>query len=110
MFSLTDALGRRDKKQLFVLYQKAKMNKSAAEEIHGILFWQIKAMLQAAAAKNAQDSGLNPYVYQKSLASLKNFSEQELKAISSRLVSIYHEARRGMVDFDVALEKFILEV
>ena len=110
IFSLTDALGKRDKKQLFVLYQKAKMNGNAAEEIHGILFWQIKAMLQAQASKNAEEAGLNPYVYQKSFGFLRNFSKDELAAISSRLVSMYHEARRGMADFDVALEKFIIEV
>ncbi len=110
IFSLTDAFGRRDRKQLWVLYTKAKMNDIAAEEIHGILFWQVKAMLQAAGAGSAAAAGLNPFVYQKSQGFLRNFKEGEVKAISSRLVSIYHEARRGIRDFDTALEKFILEV
>lgn len=110
IFSLTDAFGRRDRKQLWVLYIKAKMNEVAAEEIHGILFWQVKAMLQTAQATSAKDAGLNPFVYQKSQGFLRNYSEAEVKAISSRLVSIYHQARRGIQDFDNALEKFILEV
>ncbi|MES2436422.1 MAG: hypothetical protein V4519_00245 [Patescibacteria group bacterium] len=110
IFSLTDALGRRDRKQLWVLYQKALMNNSAPEEIHGILFWQIKAMLQAAKSKTAQESGLNPFVFQKSQGFLKNYTEQEVKEHSAKLVDIYHKARRGIHEFDVALEKYILEI
>lgn len=110
IFSLTDAFGRRDRKLLWVLYTKAKINDIAAEEIHGILFWQVKAMLQASKTRSAKDAGLNPFVHQKSLAFAQNFKPGEITAISSRLVSLYHNARRGIVDFDVALEKFILEV
>ncbi len=110
IFSLTDALGRRDKKQLWVLYTKAKQREIADEEIHGILFWQIKATLLALQTKSAAEAGLNPFVYQKSLGFAQNFSLPELKKISSNLISIYHNARRGIHDFDVALEKFILEM
>ncbi len=110
IFSLTDAFGRRDKKQLWVLCTKAKMKDIADEEIHGILFWQVKAILQALNAPSAQNAGLNPFVYQKSIGFSKNFSYAELKKISSDLVSIYHNARRGITPFDAALEKFILEL
>lgn len=110
IFSLTDALGRRDRKLLWVLYTKAKIADIAAEEIHGILFWQVKAMLQASKTRNVKDAGLNPFVHQKSLAFAQNFKPEEMSAISSRLVSIYHDARRGIVDFDTALEKFVLEI
>jgi DNA polymerase III delta subunit len=110
IFSLTDAFGKRDRKQLWVLYTKAKMREIAAEEIHGILFWQVKAMLQALQTKTAQEAGLNPFVFQKSQSFLRNFEEDEVKNISSQLVSMYHQARRGITDFDLALEKFILEV
>lgn len=110
IFSLTDAFGRRDKKQLWVLYRKAKMNNASDEEIHGILFWQVKSILLALNAKSAQAAGLNPYVYQKSLGFSKNFTPHEIKNISSHLVSLYHNARRGITPFESALEKFILEV
>jgi DNA polymerase III delta subunit len=109
-FALSDALGRRDKKQLWVLFTKAKMKEVASEEIHGILFWQIKSMLLAETSGSAQEAGLNPFVYQKSIGFLRNFKEGEVKMISSELVQMYHQARRGIVDFDSALEKFILEV
>jgi DNA polymerase III delta subunit len=110
IFSLTDALGKRDRKQLWVLYQKAIMNGSVAEEIHGILFWQIKAMLQTAQAENPKDAGLNPYVYQKSGGFLKNYTEQEVKTMASKLVELYHQARRGISDMSVSLERFVLEI
>jgi DNA polymerase III delta subunit len=98
IFSLTEAFGKRDKKQLWVLYTKAKMKDVADEEIHGILFWQLKAILQASAAKSAGEAGLNPFVYQKSLGFSKNFKPEELRATSSKLVSLYHDARRGIHD------------
>jgi DNA polymerase III delta subunit len=110
IFSLTDALGRRDKKQLWVLYTKAKMKDIADEEIHGILFWHIKSMIQALSATSAKDAGLNPFVYQKSIGFSRNFTPDELKKISSDLVSIYHNARRGITPFESALETFILSL
>ncbi len=110
MFSLTDALGKRDKKQLWVLYQKALQNNSVAEEVHPILFWQIKAMLLADKAASAAEAGLNPFVYQKSKGFLRNFNREEVEQLSSKLVSIYHNARRGINDFESSLEQFILEI
>ncbi|MBX4198036.1 hypothetical protein KW782_01745 [Candidatus Parcubacteria bacterium] len=110
IFALTDAFGKRDRKQLWVLYTKAKRKNISDEEIHGILFWQIKALFQAKSAKNAKDAGLNPFVYQKSQGFLKNFQETELQTTSSKLVSLYHDARRGIIDFGSGLEMFILSL
>lgn len=110
IFSITDAFGKRDRKQMWVLYTKAKRKNISDEEIHGILFWQMKAFFQTMQASTPKEAGLNPFVYQKSQGYLRNFKPEELQSISSRLVSIYHNARRGITDFDIALEKFILEV
>ncbi len=110
IFSLTEALGKRDKKQLWVLYTKAKLKDISDEEIHGILFWQIKAMRAAVLVDNAKDAGLNPFVYQKSKGFIKYFASDELQKVSSKLVEIYHNARRGITEFDIGLEKFILEM
>ena len=110
IFSLTDAFGKRDKKGLWILYQKAKLNNVSDEEVHGILFWQIKSMLLSFNAKDAKESGLNPFVFRKSLGFIKNYSEGELKRISSSLVSLYHDTRRGIHEMDIALERFILGI
>lgn len=90
IFSLTYAFGRRDKKALWVLYQKAKLNNIADEQIHGVLFWKIKSMLLS--------------------FNTPHYSEDELKKLSSSLVSLYHDTRRGIREIDIALERFILEI
>lgn len=110
MFSLTDALGRRDRKQLWVLYQKAKLNNISDEEIHGILFWQVKTMLLVSSALSAESAGLNEFVFRKSLGFLKNYKEKELKKLSFSLMTLYHDTRRGIHDIDNALERFVLEI
>ena len=46
-FEFADALGRRDKRGLWVLYQDALAEQVPAEEVHGIFFWQVKSMLLA---------------------------------------------------------------
>ena len=110
MFAITDALGARNQKRLWLLYQQALRNNVVSEELHGILFWQIKSILLALTSKDAKEAGLNPFVYTKAKNYAKNFTLTELKKISSQLVVIYHQAHRGEVDFDSALEKFFLSI
>ena len=108
IFSLTDAFGRRDKKNLWVLYQKAVAGGAVPEEIHGILFWQLKSMLLVVTAKTAGEAGVAPFVFTKAKSFLKNYKEEELKKMSSQFVTFYHDAHRGIHDFEIALERFIL--
>ena len=108
IFSLTDAFGRRDKKKLWVLYQKALQTDAVPEEIHGILFWQLKTMLLAGSAPSAAAAGIAPFAYTKAKSFLRNYSPDELPALSSKMVHMYHDAHRGTHDFPVALERFIL--
>lgn len=115
-FEFTDALGAKDKKGLWTLYQDVLAEGVASEEVHGILFWQVRSMLSALKSKDATEAGLNPFVYSKAKSYAKNYgtslesSEKKLKEMSSKLFEMYHEAHRGKVDFAVALEKFILEL
>ena len=110
IFSLTSAFGDRDKKNLWILYQKALQSGVEPEEVHSILFWQLRSMISAQNSKNAESAGLKPFVYQKSIGYGKNFTKQELENLSTSFISIYHDARRGIEDFDIALEKFLLRV
>jgi len=110
VFELTDALGNRDKKKLWVLYEKQILGGAEPAEMHAILFWQVKAMLGAKVSSSPADSGLNPYVYKKSLSFAKNFNVEELKNLSRGLLAIYHDDRRGLVDFDNAMERWVLGV
>ncbi len=110
IFDLATCFGNRNKKDLWVLYQKTKIKNIPPEEVSGIIFWQLKVMFQVLGSQNANQAKLKPFVFNKAKSYLKNYSEEELKQISSDLVSIYHEARRGGLEFDLALEKFILEL
>jgi len=87
VFDIADSFSRKDKIGAWILYRKAVSYGVQPEEISGIIFWKIKMMV---------------------LSGSKLFSLNELKKISSELVSIYHKAHRGECDFTVGLEQFIL--
>ncbi len=113
IFSLADAFGKRDKKEAWIIFQKALSAEVAAEEMQGILFWQIKSMILSKDKKadeaSMKETGLNPYVFKKSAAYSKNFTDRELKNLSSGITALYHDAHRGLLDLNIGLEKFILE-
>lgn len=107
LFSLTDALGARDRKALWVLYQKALRQGVSAEEIHGMLFWQVKTLLLVA---QKSTEGLKPFVISKARSFVKNYSLPELKNLSGSLVNLYHNSRAGGPDLPIALEQFVLNL
>ncbi len=110
IFTLSDAFGGRKKKELWVLFQKAISVGMSPEEIHGTLFWMVKSMILSKNAKTFEEAGLSSFVFRKSVSFAGNFEDKELKNISSNLVSIYHNARRGGMELGTALEVFILSV
>lgn len=110
IFDLSDALGNRNAKNLWILYQKAKMHNISDEEIHGILLWLAKSMLLAEKSNSAKEAGLNPFVYRKASGFRKNYSSRELQDLSLQLVTLYHEARRGRAPLSVSLEQFTLSL
>ena len=87
IFSITDAYANKDKITTWTLYRQGVASGIEPEAISGILFWKIKTML---------------------LNNSKAFNKSELKSQSSTIVSIYHRAHRGELDFTIALEQFIL--
>ncbi|MFA5651975.1 MAG: hypothetical protein WC933_01285 [Candidatus Paceibacterota bacterium] len=109
-FEFADALGRRDKRGLWVLYQDALAEQVPAEEVHGIFFWQVKSMLLAKKCKTPSEANMKPFPFEKSRGYSRNYKDGELEKMSSELIEMYHEAHRGNIDFFIALEKFILEL
>jgi DNA polymerase III delta subunit len=109
-FEFADALGRRDKKGLWTLYQDALKEQVPAEEVHGIFFWQIKSMLFGKICKTPDEANMKPYPFQKAREYARNYKDGELEKIADSFVSMYHEAHRGNTDFYIALEKFILSL
>lgn len=112
-FALADALGRRDKKSLWVGITKAFEERIAPEEIVGILFWQVKSLILANSVKNekeAEEAGLKPFVYQKAKAFAKNYKEDKLKELAGKLAFLLPETRRKSADSAMALERLVLEI
>jgi len=110
IFSLGDALGARNKKELWVLYQEALSNGLSAEEISGTLFWAVKNIALMKTAKTGDDCGLSPFVAKKSRGFAEKYSEEEIVDLSRSLVTMYHEAHRGGEPMEIALERFILNL
>jgi len=110
IFSLTDAIGRRDRKRAWVLYRQALTEGMAPEEIHSMLFWQVKTVLMVAVTGNIKNLPLKPFVVGKARGFAKNYSLEELKNLSSALVSVYHDAHRGLVELETGLERLILSL
>ncbi|MBI2108981.1 MAG: hypothetical protein HYT93_02250 [Parcubacteria group bacterium] len=108
-FALGDAFGARDRKKTWVLFCKAIDGEGLKpEQILGTFFSQIKNMLLV--KREGENPGLHPFVYQKTKRFANNYSTEELENLSEALVSLYHDARRGLHDMRVALERFVLNL
>lgn len=109
-FALADALAEKNKKRLWLLLQEAKNNGLAAEEIIGMLWWQLKALRLAEISRTASEAGMKEFPFSKAKKSLGYFKKGELEVLSESLLSVYHEGHAGVKDINVALEKWVLTV
>lgn len=110
VFAVTDCLGRRDRKALWVELQKAKMAGLSPEEVFWKLVWQAKNLILAKNTKTAKEAGVSPFPYAKAKSLIKNFSAEDLGKLLERLVRVYHDARRGIGDLETGLELFALSL
>lgn len=88
VFELANVLGRKDKKELWMLYREYVDRGSAPEELHGILFWKAKTMM---------------------LSGSSAWNQHELTVLIDGLITVYHEARRGTHELETGLEAFLLK-
>ena len=108
IFSLADALVRKDKKALWLSYMLAKREGLSGEEIIGTLLWQVKNIRLAGVSESAIKAGLKPFVYSKAKGGLKKYSQENLTEHAGTLLSIYHDGHAGLVDIDESLERWML--
>lgn len=116
IFSLSDAFAARERRRTWLLYQKALIAGITGEEVFWKLVWQVKNLMivknlaifnQPAIVKA---TGWHPFVAKKNLQAVGNFSQEELKNYSRRLVGLYHDCRFGLDDFSLGVERFILKL
>lgn len=107
IFKLSDYLIARDKKNLWITYQKFK-DTFAVEEIHGTLFWAFKNIMIVAKTQSVDQSGLKPFVYSKTKKALKKYSQEELEEKFWQLTKMLSDSRRGEGELGVILERWML--
>lgn len=87
IFAIANALKRADKKSLWVNYQRQLAENAAPEAIHGVLFWAAKDM---------------------SLKARTDADKKRARRLLIELAELPHESRRRGVEFEYALELFVL--
>jgi DNA polymerase III delta subunit len=89
-FSFANAVGNRDKKNAWILYRKAIDKGEAPEALHGMMFWKVKSMMMGGFG-NA-------------------YSKDELHSLADRLITTYHDSRRGVHELETGVEALILSL
>lgn len=109
-FVLCDALARKDKRSLWMHLQEVVAAGVSAEEVVGVLWWQLKMLRLAAATKSASEAGVKDFPYNKAKRALVNFKTGELEVLALSLLALYHDGHAGKRDIDLALEEWVLRV
>ncbi len=116
-FALSDAFNSKDKKKTWALLLEAKRRGGAPEEVHGLLWWQVKTLATVSKTKDDAEAlllsgqaGISPFVFTKSKQALRFYTESEINTMLFNLVTMYHEAHRGTVDLWNEMEKWILRL
>jgi len=115
-FAICDAVAEKNNIRAWILFQQALMNGIDAEEIFWKIWWQIKSLLMIKNLLNVRgvnlekETGLHPFVIKKNLSAIHNFGEGELQDYSFHLVKLYHDTRKGLEEFSLGLEKFLLNI
>jgi len=110
IFTLTDALGERDREKLWVLYQRAERAGIKSGEIFWKMVWQVKNMIVASTAKDPQSTNLKPFVFSKALKASRNFSLIELKNLANNLADLLANTYPESEEFNAGLEKIVLTI
>jgi DNA polymerase III delta subunit len=110
-FALQDAVGSKDPKSAWIEYVKLRMIGVEPEAIAPNVISKARDMLAILRGATQADLQIkNPYPYNKSKKDAKIWKESELENFYTKLVSLYHEARMGGEDLEVALEKNLLNL
>jgi DNA polymerase III delta subunit len=109
-FKMADALVEKDKRRLWLLLQGAVAAGLPAEEIIGVLWWQLKTLRLAHMTKSASEAGVKDFPYNKAKRALQNFKAGELETLSHSLLTLYHDGHAGKRDINLALEAWVLRI
>ncbi|HEY4515984.1 MAG TPA: hypothetical protein VJH67_02225 [Candidatus Paceibacterota bacterium] len=108
-FALGDAVGKGSAKEAWIEYVKARGFGVGPEELHSRVWGKVRDMIASETAL-PEEIGIHPFVHKKAKADLRNWPKLKLQNFADSLVAIYHLARMGGEDLDVALEKTLLTI
>lgn len=108
VFAFTDAFLAGDRKNAWVRYRALMASGVVPEEVHGALAWAVRSVLLALKAKDANASGLKPFVYSKSKKAGERLGVAGFESLSRELSRRYHRSRMGEGTLDLLLEDLIL--
>ena len=109
-FNFAEQFASKNKVGAWNEFLKLRDAELVGEEIHGVLWWQMKSVYLAKLCRSADDSGLAPYSYQKALRFSKGWEIKELNSMLDKLVEMYHEAHRGTSDLLIGIESLSLNL
>lgn len=107
-FSLAEALAQRDRRQLWVLLQEAKLSGLREEEIVGMLWWQLKALRLTKNTTTAAAAGMKDFPYNKAKRALAKFQPGDIERLSLSLLVLYHDGHAGVRNMELSLERWAL--
>lgn len=108
IFALADAVGERNSFKAWSVYRQAIDNGTEPENIVGTIFWQLKSMAVATSGNSAGETGLSPFVYSKAKRAAGNYSADELRTLTEKFITLYHDGHRGKVDMELGVERVLL--
>lgn len=109
IFSLAEALGEKRFSDLWLGIKRANSFGIPAEQIQGILFWQIKSIIMSIKCSLPEECGLKPFVYSKAKNMSKRWNEKEIQNCLLDLLMIYHKSREeGGERMELGLEKWVV--
>lgn len=115
VFNLIDAAFSGNLKRALQLYGEQRQQKVEPQAIHAMLVWQIHAVAVAATAPKeldaksvASQSGLNPFVLQKSQRIAQRMGKADIHESLKLLRDIDYKSKRQTIDYDEAIQYAIV--
>jgi DNA polymerase III delta subunit len=109
-FALAEALARKDTKALWCGCVEQLQQGAEPEMLVGTLHWQVRMLLLAKQGVSVEYAGVKSYALEKAARAAGNSTLEELRALSRSLVTVYHDAHRGMFPLKTGLERWCLGV
>lgn len=118
IFSVIDAIAKKDKKLSLEILNNHIENGESEIYLLSMIIYQFRNLLRVKsladdkkdAAQIAKDTGLHPFVVQKTLAATRLFSLNELKNIYKKLFDIDLKMKIGEIEPQMALNVFVAEL